>query len=92
MSVRRLRSQIYGQLLRCLVEIGNATAGFERRGMAPLRDGVHGGLDRRILKSLVGGGFVAHLPMKNMIGLLLAVFAQDRRIRVGGLVRIDQHG
>src|SRR6516225_5988406 len=60
--------------------------------MAPWRNGVDARFHGSRLKRFFGGGLVADFPMKNMIGLLVAIFAKDRRIGSRGLMRVYEHG
>src|SRR5215470_17276861 len=91
MSMRRLRSLPHGQLSGRGIEIGDAAAGFERRRMTSLKDGAELYLDRRVTERLVGCLLVADFPVKDVIGFLVTVFANDRRVRISRVMRIDEH-
>ena len=100
-DVRRLEGAPHRQLALDLVEGGDALAGLERAGMdALIGDQL---LDRhfRLLEGRVRRLLVAHLPGEDVVvvlalavgavGLVLDVFAQDRRARRHRLEGIDEH-
>ena len=60
--------------------------------MASLRNGIDDRFDGRGLKGFFRCRFVADFPMKDVVGLFLAVFAKDRRIGRRGLMRVYQDG
>src|SRR5579885_2879726 len=87
MRVRRLRGEPDGKLAGSLMEIGDAAAGFNWRGMDTwdihiLAD--HDAISGSFGKRLLGGFFVARLPVINLVGRLLVLFirAQQRSRRI----------
>src|ERR1700722_15855767 len=76
-GMRRLRGEIDGKAFGGGVEVGYATAGFERGWMTTLENRMHVGFDFSLSKDFVGGGFVTYLPVKDVVVLLFAILAQD---------------
>src|SRR5579864_6391539 len=60
--------------------------------MAALKKGVEPGLHRRTLENTLSSGLVPNFPVKDMIVLLLAIVAENRRAGLERLPGIDQHG
>ena len=91
-DVRRLGGHVDGQLLRRPVEVGDRAAALHRRGVRArvvqleLRDDVSVG------ERPVGGLLVADLPREaGVVGLVLLVVADDRRVRGHRLGRVHDH-
>src|SRR5262249_57586177 len=91
MCVRRLRSEIYSQPPSRLIEIGHAATRLKGRGVATLKECMYVGLYRSFLKSFVSSLLVAHLPMENVVALLLAVIAKDGGTRITCLMLTHHH-
>src|SRR5262249_50697714 len=91
MRVRCLGCEIDGESSRRAIEVGDTAAGFQRSRMAALENRVYIGFYGRGLKRLIGRCLVSYFPMKDVIALLFAIFAENRRVWVSRFVRIYQH-
>ncbi len=88
MYVRRLRGHVEGQPARGLVHVGHDPAGLEGRGMTARREDALLDANRRRIERTLGLSLVADLPMIDVVGLILAVVAQNDLIFLGS-IRID---
>src|SRR5260370_27596143 len=91
MYMWRLRRQINSDPSGRSIEVGHAPASLEGRRVTTLEDCMYLGFHLCVREGLVRSHFVAHLPVKDMIALLFAILAQDRRARIERLMRIDQY-
>ena len=85
--VRRLGSHPDRQLAVYLVEARHDPAGLDRRDVDPRDVEVLLDHDLSVPERLVGPGLVADLPVPDVVVLLLAVLADERR---SGLERLDR--
>ena len=82
--VRRLGRHPHGQLAADLVEAGDAAARLDR-GDVDARDvDVLGDDDVGIVDRGLGGGSIADFPVPDVVGLLLLVGSNQRRVRLRG--------
>ena len=98
----RLERAVDRQIAGDLVEADDALAGLERAGVDALIAQQVLGRDLGFREGGVGQLLVADLPIEDVVGmvarpvgavfLVLDVLAQDRRVRVHRLERVDDHG
>ena len=93
-GVRRLRRAPQPQLAGDRVHVGDRAARLQRAGVDALeRDVLRDEDDVGVLEDRVRLGLVAGLPVEDVVvGLALLVVADDRRVGVERLARVDEHG
>ncbi len=80
MRVRRLRGDVEREPAGAAVEVGDAAARFERRGVAAREADELLDLHRRAAERVGGRLLIADLVVPDVVGLLLAILSEDGRV------------
>ena len=92
-DVRRLRRHVDGELAGARVVVGDRAAALDRRRVAARVVQLERGHDVGLRERPLGGRGVADLPaVAGVVDLAVLVVADDRRVRRGRLLRIDDGG